>query len=133
MQPFVQVVLQITHEFSQKELEGFLRGKGEKSQFKILAESLNLFNQGAIGKLTRLLQNKLFPREAAIYISKGVMDENHIGKHSDETITQEVFSLTNTKKDFRDNDWHIRLKSIFKRANKDQAKQIKQTFPDENL
>ena len=134
MLPFVQVVLQITNEFSQKDLESFLKfGKADKKVNDILSESLKLFNMGAIGKLTRLLQNRLFPREAAFYIKKGILDSHHIGEMTKEVMAQEIKALLQTNDAFRDSDWKVRITSLFKRADKENKTQIKNTFPEENF
>ena len=42
----------------------------------------------------------------------------HQGEHTAETITQELFSLTNTKRMFRNHKWHTRhakIRAIFEK------------------
>jgi len=60
---------------------------------------------------------KLFEsaRKKAEKISKGVMENQHLGSHSFETLYQEIISLGNTKPMFRDKKWYHKSRDI--RAN----------------
>lgn len=50
-------------------------------------------------------------RQESKEISDGT-PEKHLGKHSLETVGQELFSLENTRPMFRDSKWHKRAKNI---------------------
>jgi len=52
------------------------------------------------------------PRTQAEDITKGKTKPHHIGKHTSETLTQELFSLNNTKPMFRDSKWIVKYNSI---------------------
>jgi len=57
---------------------------------------------------------KLFEsaRKKAEKISKGVLENQHLGSHSSETIDQELYALEITKPMFRDGKWHKKARSI---------------------
>ena len=52
------------------------------------------------------------PRKQSEDISSGRTEPHHIGKHTPETLTQELFSLKNTKPMFRDSKWQKRYAEI---------------------
>jgi hypothetical protein len=54
------------------------------------------------------------PREQAREISEGKKEPHHIGKHSIETLSQEIFSLDNTKPMFREKKWKEKFQEIKK-------------------
>ncbi len=54
-------------------------------------------------------------RKTAEKISKGVVENQHLGSHSSKTIDQELYSLENTKPMFRDKKWFHKSRDI--RAN----------------
>jgi len=51
-------------------------------------------------------------RKIAESISRGLRENEHLGKHTPETLQQELFSLRNTKPMFRDSKWRKRFDSI---------------------
>jgi len=51
-------------------------------------------------------------RKIAEKISKGIMESQHLGSHTPETLQQELFSLRNTKPMFRDSKWRKRFDRI---------------------
>ncbi len=51
-------------------------------------------------------------RKTAEKISKGVIENQHLGSHSSETIDQELYSLENTKPMFRDSKWHKNCRNL---------------------
>jgi len=57
---------------------------------------------------------KLFQsaRKKAEKISKGIIEPQHLGSHSFETLWQEVYSLGNTKPMFRDHKWYHKSRDI---------------------
>lgn len=58
-------------------------------------------------------------KESARTISKKITSDlipnTHIGNHTLETLSQEIYSLRNTKPMFRNSDWHKKSRNI--RAN----------------
>ena len=53
-------------------------------------------------------------REESKEISSGNREPHHIWEHTKESITQELFSLQNTKRMFRGNKWTVRYARIRK-------------------
>jgi len=51
-------------------------------------------------------------RTIAEKITKSLRDPEHLGKHTPETLQQELFSLRNTKPMFRDSKWRKRFDRI---------------------
>ena len=51
-------------------------------------------------------------RQKAKEISRGDRAPEHLGEHTPETLTQELFSLKNTKPAFRDKKWRERFDKI---------------------
>jgi len=60
------------------------------------------------------IQNKQALREQAEDITNGKRESHHIGEHTPETVTQELFSLYNPKRMFRNNKWNVRHIAIRK-------------------
>jgi len=52
------------------------------------------------------------PREIAKKITDEIKEPHHIGKHTIETVGQELFSLANERPMFRDSDWRKRARNI---------------------
>ena len=113
--PFIQTVKLYSTEWSEKELMRFLKGNIRNN---ILSESYRLWQQGANGKLFRLLNDTLRHREKAEYITKKIFENQHLGSHTFETIKQEMLSLGNTKEAFRDSKWKKRWEGIIKSIKK---------------
>lgn len=63
-------------------------------------------------------ESKHTPKEQAEDITNGKRESHHIGEHTPETITQELFSLYNTKRMFRNNKWNVRHAVIRKEFEK---------------
>ena len=124
MHPFVQTVRLYSEKFSEKELQRYLKGKLTKNP--LLDECYRLWQQGANGKLYRILHDMLRPREKAEYITKGKIENQHLGSHTFETIKQEMFSLANTKEAFRDSKWKKRWEGIIKSLKKLPKKERKE-------
>jgi len=59
-------------------------------------------------------ESKQTPREQAEDITNGNREPHHIGEHTPETITQELFSLYNTKRMFRNKKWDVKHSAIRK-------------------
>jgi len=57
---------------------------------------------------------KMTPRQESERISDQKIPEKHLGKHSIETVGQEIFSLENTKPMFRDKKWNEKSQLIRK-------------------
>jgi len=57
-------------------------------------------------------------REQSSKISSDESEPKHIGKHTAETITQEIYSIQNTKPAFRDQKWMKRFDSILEAIGK---------------
>ena len=51
-------------------------------------------------------------REIAKKISEGTTDPQHLGKYSAEMLTQEIYSLQNTKPMFRELKWKKRFETV---------------------
>jgi len=63
------------------------------------------------------IQN-LDPRRLAKKISSGELENQHIGKHTVQTIQQEIFSLKNTNPMFRGSKWKKRYAKVKDDINK---------------
>jgi len=63
-------------------------------------------------KKMSFLKRKKSAREISEEITDGERPPEHLGKHSPETIHQEIFSLANTKPLFRDQKWHERAAKL---------------------
>jgi len=64
-------------------------------------------------KMSFLKRNKdKTPRETAKEITEEKRKPEHLGKHSPETLQQEIYSLNNTKRAFRDQKWHERAAKL---------------------
>lgn len=61
---------------------------------------------------SRNMDKKKSAREISEEISKGEKEPEHLGKHTPETLQQELFSLKNTKPDFRDKIWFAKFERI---------------------
>ena len=61
--------------------------------------------------MSATIQNKT-PREQARDITEDKSEPHHIGEHTKETVTQELFSLMHTKRMFRSSKWHVRHRKI---------------------
>ena len=61
-------------------------------------------------------------RKTAEKISKGVIENQHLGSHSSKTIDQELYSLENTKPMFRDSKWHKSCKTLRENISKEIAR-----------
>jgi len=70
------------------------------------------------------IQN-LDPRRIAEKITSGKLQPQHIGKHSEATITQEIWSLKNTNPMFRGSKWKKRYAKV--------EDDIKKTFDNKKL
>lgn len=91
-----------------KEAHDFLKDLSDK-EYESLNSSIKavtdeLINRGIIPPKTA--------RKEAEAISEGEEEPHHIGKHTPETLTQELFSLQNTKISFRGKKWHARYGQI---------------------
>lgn len=51
-------------------------------------------------------------REKSKEITQSIVKPSHLGKHSFETITQELISLSQTKPMFRDKDWNHKARGV---------------------
>ena len=116
MHPFIQTVRLYSQKYSEKELQRYLKGKLTKNS--LLDECYRLWQKGANGKLYRILNDMLRPREKAEYVSKGKIENQHLGEHTFETLKQEMFSLANTKEAFRDSKWNKKWEGIQKALKK---------------
>lgn len=58
------------------------------------------------------MSQDLTPRKESEKSTLEKSKPHHIGKHTKETITQELFSLYNTKRMFRDTKWEVRNRAI---------------------
>lgn len=57
-------------------------------------------------------KKKASPRDEASSISAGKAEPHHLGKYSIAVMTQEIFSLKNTKPMFRDSKWEKRRQKL---------------------
>jgi len=51
-------------------------------------------------------------REESKQITSGIKEPSHLGKHTFETLYQEIVSLANEKPMFRDRDWFKRKNNV---------------------
>ena len=58
--------------------------------------------------------NSQTPREQVEDITLDKTQPHHIGSHTQETVTQELFSLQNTKRMFRNKKWDVKHSAIRK-------------------
>ena len=72
-----------------------------------------------------IMDKKKSAREIASEITEKFRDPEHLGKHTPETLQQELFSLKNTKPAFRDGKWTVKLGKLNEEISKikDQRKQ----------
>lgn len=66
-------------------------------------------NETQLKELTTDLNPDADPRLVAELITQGKIPPRHIGDKSVEVLTQEIFSLMNTKKMFREESWNERI------------------------
>lgn len=59
-----------------------------------------------------IMLKKKSAREISEEISKEEKEPEHLGQHTPETLQQELFSLKNTKPDFRDKTWFAKFERI---------------------
>jgi len=64
-------------------------------------------------------------RQKAKEISEGKRAPEHLGSHTPETLTQELFSLKNIKPMFRDKEWRDRYDKIVRQISSIQNKRIR--------
>jgi len=69
-------------------------------------------------------------REQSEAISEGEAEEHYIGKHTSETLQQELFSLMNTKPAFRDRYWNQKFDDIQKEIEQIQNPRVKRRLRD---
>jgi len=58
------------------------------------------------------LKKKKSAREISKEISEGKEEPQHLGKYSAEMVTQEIYSLQNSKPMFRDFKWKKRFETV---------------------
>lgn len=58
------------------------------------------------------MDKKKSAREIAKQITEGEKEPEHLGKHTPETLQQELFSLKNTKPAFRNQTWFAKFERI---------------------
>lgn len=73
-----------------------------------------------------MMRGKKTPREISNEISEGKREPEHLGKHTPETLTQELFSLKNTKPAFRDKKWHEKYEKILRLINEIPEKRVRE-------
>lgn len=82
----------------------------EKQEYHIRVEQLPVEELDDYKQ--KMEQKSQTPREQSENISKGEAEEHHIGKHTPETLQQEIFSLMNTKPAFRGKSWNEKYERI---------------------
>jgi len=68
------------------------------------------------------------PREKMRQFTTGQRDPEHLGKHTPETLTQELFSLKNTKPMFRNKKWQNRFDEIVKIVGQIKDKKVRESI-----
>jgi len=82
----------------------------QKQEFHIRVEQLPL--EELDDYQAQMEQKSGTPREQAEAISEGEAEAHHIGKHTPETLQQELFSLMNTKPAFRNKSWNDKYERV---------------------
>lgn len=99
-----------------------------KQELHIRTEQLSGEELDKLAK--EVLKKPLAPREQAQEITETKTEPHHMGEHTAETLTQELFSLANTKPAFRDKKWQANWESINEQVSNLKNERIKRRIRD---
>jgi len=86
--------------------------KGTKKQMHRDVEESTTLEQLSQMQTAAIGLANLDPAALARELAKEMSAPSHLGKHTPETLTQELFSLRNTKPAFRKEEWFDKLEKI---------------------
>lgn len=84
----------------------------------LLPRGITYFHYDALTELSSAINSRLravtqkTPREEMEDVSTGKSEPHHIGPKSKEVLIQEIWSLDNTKPEFRKSDWYTQRKNL---------------------